>query len=116
MLYLCIEFKQRNQMETIVLNSENCKEYSDLELAQLLGLEEDNFDKKVFGDEEVLFSRKINNGNSLNLQIEPDFSGRFSYVIFDDSAKEIWIERFASTFEEAEIKGKKLFEKIFKAY
>lgn len=60
-------------------------------------------------------SKKVNSINTITCEIEETFMNNFSVLVYDEQ-EGVFIERFADTREQAEIKADKLFTKICNQY
>lgn len=59
--------------------------------------------------------KKVNTINTITCEIEETFMNNFSIIIYDNEGG-IWIEKFASTYDESMEIADKLFFKVCKKY
>ncbi len=62
-----------------------------------------------------IYETRLNSINTLTVGIEEYSSNEF-YIIACDEERDIWVEKFAPTFEKAKEVAKKLHDKILKEY
>jgi hypothetical protein len=60
--------------------------------------------------------KQIGHFTTIVCQIEETFMNNYSVLVYNEEGNDVWIERFAPTFQKAQEIGEKLFSKVINQY
>lgn len=60
--------------------------------------------------------KEIGRLTTIVCQIEKTFMDNYSVLVYNEEGNDVWIERFAPTFQKAQEIGEKIFSKVIKQY